>query len=254
MSEQICSNNVISENATDNFSAFWASVDRINAVYQKKIFEEKFYLLNSNFDVGNNTFRLDCGLSPARSFEPSVKLMSSLDDANISFNDTEWLLLISYLKNFLQTRFENVETLESYFVNLASDEEIKLKGCNLFGNKAIKLTNGASSPTSFYLSEHVMMEIIKLNAFIIKRRIEMLHNLKFFTFYNNFLDLINKLVFQSNFEVNEESAVAIVCDVLTNSLESYCMRECWFFYKNDLLEDLKQRQFRYGGGECSSIK
>lgn len=88
----------------------------------------------------------------SRAFDSSIQIMSTLDKANISFNNTKWFLCISYLKNFLETRYGTIEALENYFVNLVSDEDITLKGYNLFGNPAVVISNTFSSPTSFDLS------------------------------------------------------------------------------------------------------
>lgn len=235
---------VVSENS--GISSFLINMNHLNEMHKKNILEEKYYLLNSNFDLGNYSFTIHCGLSGARGFEPAIKLVHTMDGTNISFNDNEWMVFISHLRYFMDNFCENNDaTQEDYLIDLPSDEDIKIQACRLLGSKVIKVTSSVCLPTtSFYLSEQVIEQIIKVNALLIKKRVEMLQHLNFFMFYTNFIDIINKIIYQSNYELNAESVVTAFCDILTNCTLSYCMRECWYFYKNKFLADLEYGDIR----------
>lgn len=230
---------VCEEMFSDNAVEFWSN--EIDKLTVEKILQEKHYLLCSVYKLENFSFRIECGISGARSFEPAIKLVTEVDDTNISFDETEWYIFTTHLRAFINQTFKTTDEMEKYFINLASSEQVKLQGCNIMGNKVLKVTSLAQPAlTSFYLSEQLIEEVLRLNALLVRRKVETLHRLNFLTFYNNFIGMVRKLVFQSNYELSAETVASAFCDILTDSVESYCMRECYFYYKTQVLEALQQ--------------
>lgn len=74
------------------------------------------------------------------------------------------------------------------------------------GAKILKVTTTAQLPSvTMYLPETCVKQILKISALILKYRIELLFKLKFFVFFNNFLNAANKLLIQCNYELNPEN-------------------------------------------------
>lgn len=213
--------------------------DRFTEDYRRNVIKENEYILCSSFDASDLVFSIECGLSASRNFQPAIRILNNLDKTKISFSVGEWNNFIGHLRNIVEEYFGADSQQENIFVDLNTDEMIKLQTSSFMGSKIVKVTSTAQLPsTTMYLSEASVKQILKISGLILKHRIELLLNLKFITFYNNFLETVNKLLIQSNYELNPENIIKALCDTLTDNGESYCLRECWFYYKTKMLDDL----------------
>lgn len=206
--------------------------------YRKQLLKEKKFIFESNFDIKDNIFSIQCGLSNARNFQPAVKLLNKTDNTRISFNTNEWNSFLKHLKDIYFNYFES-DNQETVIINLESDELISLQTSKFLSEKVLKITSEAELPSKcFYFSKKTIKDILNLSACIIKYRLEMLQNIDFPTFYNKFLDTINRMILQSNYELHPEQVITSYCEILGYNLESYCLRECWFYYKDHMMRDL----------------
>lgn len=222
---------------------YWGAIDQINEEYKQKIVKENDYINKCNLNIGDCVFTIECGLSEARNFEPAVRIINLADRSCISFNTTEWGAFVSYLRQLVTDFFDSDVELENMVTELDSDENIKIENTKFLDAKIVKVSSCARTPsTSFYLSESLVKEIIKLNAAIIKYRLETMNGMHFFKFYKNFLNITNRLLLQSNYELNPENVLTAFCQILSSNPENDCMRECWFYHKNKMIVDLERER------------
>ncbi|KAG5863249.1 hypothetical protein JTB14_008267 [Gonioctena quinquepunctata] len=71
--------------------------------YEEAIKSEHFYVLNTVFELDSDV-SLHCGLTPARSFEPAIKLCQ-VENSQISFNVFEWAIFINLMNQILTDNF-----------------------------------------------------------------------------------------------------------------------------------------------------
>lgn len=223
-------------------NCFCSTNDRFMENYRNKILKENNYILCSNFDLNKNVFSLECGLSVQRNFEPVVRLINKLDNKKISFNIAEWYFFVDRLKMMVNEFFENkTEEDPIIFVDIPnSSEQIHIQTSKFMDQKVIKIASTCQIPsTVLYLSEASVKQILKISGLLIKHRLEMLDNLRFASFYNNFLNTVNKLLIQSNYELSNENIISAVSGCLADNTQSYCLHECLFYHRNKMLEDLE---------------
>lgn len=206
---------------------------------QMDILEDSKYILSSNFDTGD-IFTLESGLSPGRNFSPAIRIVNKTDHSKISFSYSEWNAFIKHLKHISENYFEQ-EQAEETNINLESDELIKIQTSNFLSAKMVKVISSAILPsTSLYFSEMTVKSLIRLANIILKHRMETLEKIKFSIFYYNFVETVKKLIFKANYEISPEQLITSFCEILSDSIDGYCMRETWFYYKQKVLDDLDQ--------------
>lgn len=71
----------------------------------------------------------------------STRNQNDIDKIRISFSITEWNDFIVYLKNIVKEYFENDNHQENIFIELNSDEFIKLQTTSFMGLKIAKVTS-----------------------------------------------------------------------------------------------------------------
>lgn len=207
--------------------------------YRKQLLNENKFIFETNFDIKDSVFSIQCGLSNVRNFRPAVKLLNKTDNTRISFNINEWDSFLKHLKDIYFNYFES-DNQETCIINLDSDELISLQTSKFLSEKVLKVTSEAELPSKcLYFCKKTIKDILSLSSCIIKYHLEMLHNIDFPTFYNKFLDAINRIILQSNYELQPEQVITSYCEILGYNLESYCLRECWFYHKNIMMEDLE---------------
>lgn len=221
----------------DTPSYYWSAIDNICEEYKKRILNETDFILNSSFDVGQNIFSLQVGLSFARDFEPAIRLVKKNDGTKISFCEVEWEDFIQQLRKFIETYFDKNLDPDTTAVIIDSSENIKIQP-SIFLNAKILMVTTQMEAQTFYLSEVIVREFIKLSGIIVNKRISMLKKLNILSFYRNFLNLTNKLQVYSNYQLNPDNIMTAFCEILTDSLEANAMHDCLFYYKNKMLEDL----------------
>lgn len=219
----------------------WQEIDRITEQYRVAIQNEVKYIYESTFDVNNSMYKLITGFSAARNHVPAVKVSSSITEIvdktnHISFNEEEWCDFITYLKQFCANYF-NTDS-DSGFEEEIQFSNYSITKAPIMGNKMLKVTNGFAA---LYLTENTVREFINMNR-LITPHMNVLHSLDFAKFYNNFLNVTNNIICESNYELSSDNVMSYLCD-LSPCVQMYCIRECLFFNKNEVLNDLDRKMF-----------
>lgn len=213
-------------------------LDEVLQLYEDAVFEEKNLISATPYDLKSNGLKsFYCGLSPARAFEPVVLLVNTMDiSCNISFNIYEWSIFIEHLNQMYHQLVEegNVDNQQC----LKCGEYVKLTFVNSEGFNHIAVSR---RNTTFYLSAADVYEILSMD-WIISQRLFILNNMNFLSYYNNFLDVINKLVDRVNSNIHAENLIYAFCDI-SPSPEVYCIRECMYYIKDKVLNDLDNRRY-----------
>lgn len=220
----------------------WHEIDRSNKAYQVAVQNEKKYIFESRFDVNISTYKIIIGFSAARNNIPAVRIWMpmSVNDLvnkknNISFDKEEWCDFIACLKQFSNDYFKDDSRME---------EEVQFSNYSIsraspfMNTKMLKVINGF---TTFYLSGNTVREFININK-LVMANINILHDLNFASFYNNFLNVVNNILCESNYELCSENIMLNICDSLPGNIQMYCIRECLFLNRNKILNDLNRKK------------
>lgn len=225
-----------SPTVSDDEFNFDEELDRVLEKYRLLAQSEVKYIFESVFCVNNSSYKILTGLSGARGYVPAVRILLTAGELinktdHVSFNEEEWGDFITYLKDFFKNFLcatadqskENHEDVQfaNYTISRSLFMDIKM----------LKVTNGSAT---FYLSENTTREFIHIDSIIISC-LDVLHNLDFVRFYNNFLNVSVKIP-NVTLDIMLE-----LCNLLPASMQMHCMRECIFYNKNKVLNDLDRK-------------
>ncbi|KAK9883659.1 hypothetical protein WA026_001827 [Henosepilachna vigintioctopunctata] len=185
-------------------------LNRILKMYDDKVMNETKFILSADFTL--NKLIIYCGLSPARDFCPSVKLIHSNEE--ISFDYKEWTSLMNLIQNVEHLNESGAE------VNSIVWGENKLTVISKY-NKVL------------YFSEQDVEDVLKMN-FTISHRLNMLVSLHFNDYYTHFMKCIKKYISSENTGFD---LIYSFCNLMP-CLESYCVLECIYHAKDKILSDL----------------
>lgn len=223
----------------------WQEVDRITEQYTVAIRNEEKYIYESVFTMKSSTYKIKVGFSGARNNVPAVKILMAANELvnkahNISFDAEEWYEFITYLKQFSNNYFDTAGGSGE----AEEEEEIQFSNYTIctssFMNaKMLKVTNGFAT---FYICENTVREFIDINR-LIDSTINVLNGLDFADFYNNFLNVTNNVLCESNYELCSDNIMLNLCDLLPHSIQIHCIRECLYFNRDKVLNDLDRKMF-----------
>jgi hypothetical protein len=114
------------------------------------------------------------------------------------------------------------------------------KSNDSFKTRKITLTKNS---TYLILMEEDTIEILRIDT-LLSAKLEMLHKLKFFTYYYNLLKSVNRIMMENN--CNNLSVIEItriVC-ISNNSVENYCMQECLFYLSEGVMYDFNNYKIK----------
>lgn len=219
----------------------WHEIDRINEQYQVAIQNEEKYIFESSFNVNNSIYKIIIGFSAARNNVPAVKILMSVNELvnktnHISFNEEEWCDFIGCLKQFNDYFDHSDSGLEEEEVQFSNYSISKAPFMN---TKMLKVFNGS---IAFYLSGNTVREFININK-LVMWKMNVLQGLDFANFYNNFLNVVNNILCDSNYELCSENVMLNICDSSPGNVHMYCIRECLFFNRNKIMNDLDRKMF-----------
>lgn len=223
----------------------WQEVDRITEQYRVAIQNEEKYIYESAFTMKSSAYKIKVGFSGARNNVPAVKILMAANELvnkahNISFDVEEWHDFITYLKQFSKNYFDTDSGL--------GEEEMKqqLQFSNyiictsqFMGNKFLKVTNDF---VTFYICENTVREFINISG-LINSNLNVLNGLDFNSFYNNFLNVTNNILCESNYELRSDDVMLNLCDLLPHSIQMHCIRECLHFNRDKVMNDLDRKMF-----------
>lgn len=218
----------------------WHEIDRSNKAYQVAVQNEEKYIFESSFNINNSMYKIIIGFSAARNNIPAVRILMPFNDFvnkknYISFDKEEWCEFIDCLKQFSNDYFEDDSRLE---------EEVQFSNYSIskapwfMDTKMLKVNNGF---TTFYLSGNTVRQFININK-LVMTNINILHDLNFASFYNNFLNVVNNILRESNYELCSENIMLNICDSLPGNIQMYCIRECLFLNRNRIMNDLNRKK------------
>lgn len=230
-------NDEFNENEFPTEADFEQEVNDILTMYDNATFSEPYYIHNVQYECSPST-SLKCGLSPARNFEPAIKLENSDINISISFNSSEWQSLINHIDWMNRAFFNNtaVEPKLTLFGNIEligiSDPSSTIKLLQLRKTDAI----------NFYLTSEEVSKILELD-YLISFNIEMLNTLNFPQYYLSVLDIVNEII-KTYEDVNPLMILESFCNLSYNTIQSYCFKECLHFNRNKVLNDLDMRNYQ----------
>ena len=82
---------------------YYGDVDTYLEMVEQAAKAESYHLLTLSFQL--STYMIQCGLSPARQFSPSIILKKPFHPAKISFSTYEWATFIDLLHKAQQDFF-----------------------------------------------------------------------------------------------------------------------------------------------------
>lgn len=224
-------------------SDYWQEIDRVNEQYRKAVQNEERYIYENVNSVKNSAYNIITGLSAVRGYVPAVKVLLNVNHVftkpdNISFIRQDWDDFITYLQQFITDYFDKEVDSEEEEEEIQFSEYSILKS-PFIGNKMLKVTNGFST---FYLSADTVRELMCINK-LVSTHMDLLHTICFDYFYNNFLNVTNNILSESNYELQPYNIILRLCDLYPCSIQTYCMRECLIYNRDKVLNDLDRKMY-----------
>jgi hypothetical protein len=214
-----------------------AEIDSVLRQYEDAVKQESHLIFaTSHYLKSNSLTAFICGLSAARAFEPAVMLINPLGGSrcNISFSVIEWNSFIEILQYHLHEVCDETPIRFAKYIDCGQNIQL-----TLFSNENVNMVSIAGNDMNLFFTSEDVYEILYTSS-LISSRLFLLNNLKFATYYSNFLDLVNRLCDEANI-VNVENFIYAFCDI-SCSIESYCIRECMHYNKYKVLSDLDSRR------------
>jgi hypothetical protein len=209
-----------------------AELDNILQCYEDAALKETHLINALPFHLkSTNLTSIYCGLSPARNFDAVVMIANRLDmSCNISLTSYDWNQFIDNLNQMYQQLIsKDVDDR-----NIVYGNAIKLSMFT-YGN-GYRAVSVSKNDTNFFFTIPDVWELLQM-TWIIQQRLNVLINMNFSNCYDNFLSGVNDLINKVNiYDVND--AISTYCDFSPLSVDSYCIRECLYYYRNKVLNDL----------------
>lgn len=221
-------------------SGYWEEIDRISEMYREAIQNEERYICENVFYVTHSNYKIITGLSAARGYVPAVRMLINVPQVftkpdNISFIREDWNDFITYLRQFIADYFGAVE--ESEEEKEVQFSNYRLIKSSFIGNKVLKVTDGSCT---FSLSGNTVREFINIDK-LVSPHMDLLHSLSFENFYNNFLNVTDNILSESNYELPPCTVLLNLSDLYPCNIQTYCMRECLFYNRDKVLNDLDKK-------------
>lgn len=201
----------------ENSEVYDIQLNRVLKMYNDAAKNEKNFILNTQFriETEQSILLIDCGLSSARHFSPSVKI--SCGEEVLSFDREEWPYFIRMMENAQIGEL----TREFDVTVLRECEERELIFVSKWNN-------------NIYFSKRDVMELLKLNS-VITSRLEMLRNIDFTSYYYKFMMIVKDICADNVDSI--EDVIRGYCDI-NITVQSYAMIECLYFIKQKVLNDV----------------
>lgn len=210
-----------------------SQIDKILEQYENAANDEKYYLLQSSFEVMNSHCELRVGISPARSFSPIIILKSQVQ--KIVLSTYEWMDLIEVLTQIQKDFFtDDYELKESNNPPIRCGDFLHVSKLMYEDTKQVMVMKHLYA---VYLSDYEVNEILKMDLALIRTQLNLLKDIEFCKYYYNMLNIVRKW-FATNKTVL--SAYEILCSFCecSNSLCSNALKQYLFYYKDSIITDL----------------
>lgn len=179
--------------------------------------------------------KIATGLSAAWDFTPVVRLSSKVaENINLSFNMMEWIRFVEKLQETLNDDYEINATQQ--WINEIEVTVTRIGDENNF----YKLVEIKQNDVLFYFRTCEILEILNFEKLIIKR-LENLQKLEFCNFYYVMLSTLHNIMIDKSLAAFQD-AVLTFCN-MNNTLESYCLYECIYYFKDKLFSDFENYKF-----------
>lgn len=201
---------------------------------------ESFHLLNAAYYT--DAYRIECGLSPARTFSSVITLSEPTKIGKISFNEFEWFTFVNVLHEKM-CDFFNDPTVSGDVVTFPCGDFIEVSQMIGFTNtdgdigKVLKILKHS---VSFYLTENDVHQIVHIDLHLIRPRLVILNDLQFCAYYYNLINVLNSWCIANN--VNRKALLelySLVYDKLFtgNMLLSSALKEYLYYYHEKVVQD-----------------
>lgn len=219
----------------ENHYSYDDELERMWNKYQDDIQEEKYYILNSTFNLHNDScIYIECGLSPARDFKPAIKLKYKYNkDIQISFDMIEWVQVVNHFKNIIE-HYKDCDEIP--LITIWENTSIF---ANTYNN--IKIIHLSKAGTTLFLLECDIQGILFLESNLCKKQ-QMLNDLNFMDYYCNVLKEFSSVISENDYKHNVNIVVLNMIKVFcqfNKSIKSYCLHECLIYLHDKVLYDIE---------------
>lgn len=213
----------ISRFSSENYSD---ELDRVLEQYEEAAKSEQYYLLQFSFHLPHSYYTIECGLSPARSFSPVIRLQVSAQ--KITFTSYEWTTFIGVLEKLQEEFFKNPSTdADSYPITCGDFRNITLT--RFIYDNDIKQVMVMKQLSWLYLSENDVKQILDINSSLISHRLTLLENLNFCMYY---YDVLNSIRLMNSDDVSIIELFYNYCNSENNILLANALRDYIYYYLN----------------------
>lgn len=212
-----------SEFSSDSYSA---ELDRVLEQYEEAAKNERYYLLQFSFHLPRSYYTIECGLSPARSFSPVVRLQ--VHAHSITFTSYEWSEFIIMLEKLHDDFFNGANDVDSYPIACGDFPNITVSRL-IYDNK-VKEVMVMKQLSWIYLSEDTVKQILDIHLPLISHRLSLLENLNFCMYYYDVLNSVRLM--DSNVSVIE--LLQNYCNSEKNILLANALRDYIFYFKEEI--------------------
>lgn len=206
----------------------WRYLDSMILRSREDIKNEKKLLSEVHYSAGN--YKIIVGLSAARGMVPSVKLINTVlnlseEKVAVSLADFEWHEFLEIASNMIED--------DAVVKTDSETENFTVSAVTLLGEKIINLV---CNNTTLCFCSHDIESFVSIRH-IVNYRLNLIKNLDFMTFYDNFLNYINTCDIQGNFF----EIIKNICS-LNMSEQAICMLELIHFNSKKVLDDFDRIQ------------
>lgn len=235
MNESSCDSGFFNTNESSfDSEEYSAELDRLLEQYEQAAKNEQYHLLQFSFHLVNSDYVIECGLSPARSFSPVVKLQMQTN--KIIFIATEWYEFINILMK-LQNEFFKNNCDKHDCIPIACGDFPNITISKLIYDGNVKQVMVMKQLSWLYLSEEDVEQIVKINQPLISFRLTLLEKLNFCLYYYNILSNIRKIDLKNFKDVSVIDLLHSFCNSESNILLANALKDYIFYYKDTILAD-----------------
>lgn len=207
----------ISEDVCGTTPFYWRAVEKVEENYNSKIQSEENLIFQSYLPLPKSNFGVIIGMSPARDFLPTVKLIDNVSHKYVTFISCDWRDFVEHLSSN-NSSYDGINFRITYVDDPGTDIVVVVE----------------TIENSICLSDKCIEELTAIHL-LIDYRLRFIQDLNFVEFYENALEYINALPATSSRDDIEH--LKDICHLNTN-VNSYCLLECIEYEMSKIVNDL----------------
>lgn len=217
---------------------YMAEIDRMLQRYEEAAKTEQFYLLQFSFVITNSHYTIDCGLSPARSFCPIIRLRTQ--STRITFSSYEWTEFVKMLRKLSVEFFKNsAEANDVDYLPFFCGDLPFVTMSKIVYEDNVKQVMVMKQLSTLYLSEDEVEQILNIDSNLISHRMTLLENLNFCMYYFDALNTIRQTNNLENAPITD--LLCCFCDSEGSTLLSNALRDYIYYYGDSVFSDFNNK-------------